>query len=90
MVRRRGCDDEIAPIFNVCSESVSYVSSSDRDYEISDANTNESKNGTSDNISKTGETYISSNLLQVTACDPGRNTPISVQNTEHKTNCTMK
>jgi hypothetical protein len=70
-------------ILDVTNESISYVSSSNSDYEKLDAEKSES--GTSDSDSKTLVTTAISNWLQVTDSDSELNTSISVQNTEHKT-----
>jgi hypothetical protein len=78
------CDvEEIVSILDVSNDNI-YVSSSGSDCEMFDAGSSESESGTSDNGSETLVTHVSSNWLQVTDCDPGPNTSISVKNIERK------
>jgi hypothetical protein len=85
MASRRLCVvEEIVSILNVSNDNISYVCSSGSDCEMFDADSSESESGTSNNGSETLVTHVNSNWLQVTYCDPGPNTSISVQNIECK------
>jgi hypothetical protein len=59
MASRRVCDvDDIVSILDDSNENLSYDTSSGSDYEIFDADTNESKSGTSDSGSETLVTRV--------------------------------
>jgi hypothetical protein len=75
--------DEIVSILDVSNQSILDISSSDSDYEISDADVSESESGTCDSGNITGATEVS-DWLQVTDSDPGPSTAIPVQNIECK------